>query len=145
MKKVKILYALAKLFGLRNFAKEIISFMRQSFTISVKDNWLEYPDTKQVRIHPKVAFLEDSVYMFGGGNPKRDVITEVQKYSFSSDKWSVVASSPDDRQQFCVCAFKTRMYVIGGCFEDRDEFYYTIIPSCLEFDGSGWKELVGMK
>ena len=145
VKKVKILYALAKLFGLSKFAKEIVSFMRQSFTISVRDNWLEYPDTKQVRTHPVAAFFEDSVYVFGGGNRQRHVITEVQKYSFASDEWSVVASSPDDRRQFCVCAFKARMCVIGGSFEDHDEHHYTITASCLEFDGGDWKELAGMR
>ena len=146
LKNITSIYTLAKRFGLSKFAVEIVSFMRKCFTISVKDNWLEYPETKQFRLDPDVVFLKQFVYSFGGGNPDRDPIREVQKYSFACDKWSIVTSSPDDRRHFCVCAFESRAVVIGGCFYNYDnEFENT--ASCWEFDAvrNSWKELAEMK
>ena len=99
-----------------------------------------YPSMKIGRLSSRLIYLKGDIYVFGGKKINNNWIKYVDKYSLTSKKWSKVAKMPDDRKNFCVCAFMDKILVIGG---DKDE---VPINSCLQFDTSNysWKEVAKM-
>ena len=96
-----------------------------------------------VRRNSKAVCLKGEVYFFGGRNRRCTGEMSVEKYSPSSNKWSVVTHMFDKRRDFCVCSFMDNIYIIGGyCFQN-----YEVTNSCLQFDTKekSWKKIAKMK
>ena len=79
---------------------------------------------------------KSGVYVFGGFYDYHRTINQVEKYSFATNRWNVVADMYDNRHDFCACSFMDNIYVIGGLDGE-------VIDSCLEFNTKNheWKEV----
>ena len=66
----------------------------------------------QERCRLSTVCLKGAVYVFGGFY-KRAPLKSVDKYSFLSQTWSKVTDIPDDRQNFCACAFMDKVFLFG--------------------------------
>ena len=67
--------------------------------------------------------------MFGGWDNDYELVKSIEKYSPSTNKWTVVNKTFVNRFNFCACAFIDKIFILGG-------HYDKIVPtsSCLEFD-----------
>ena len=85
----------------------------------------------------EVVYAKGNLYFFGGFDNNQDLITSVDKYSFTSKTWCQVAQMYDDRKFFRACAFMEKVFVIGG---------EVLMNSCLQFDTSdcSWEEVARM-
>ena len=100
-----------------------------------------YPSMKTGRLSPKVVYLKGYIYVFGGWSFNDEWIKSIEKYSLTCNKWNKVADMKDGRQNFCVCAFMDKIFLIG------DNKARVRTNSCLQFDTSNysWKEVSKMK
>ena len=86
------------------------------------------PMIKERRL-AKAVCLKGDVYVFGGKNSNYNLpILSIDKYSHSTNAWSIVSYMIDARKYFCVCAFMDKIFIIGG------NIHRTIINSCLQLD-----------
>ena len=88
--------------------------------------------------------IKGEVYVIGGHGD--DVWwLGIEKYSLANGTWNKVSDIFDDRYDYCVCAFMSSLFMIGGCYLRRGG-RYTRISSCLEFDtrNFSWKEVAGL-
>ena len=97
------------------------------------------------RRYSKGVCLKGEVYVFSGYNDNFKQIKSVEKYSPSTaSAWNKVAYMYDDRENFCVCGFMDKIYVIGGYYDDRLG-YATDTCLVLETNNYGWKDVAAMK
>jgi N-acetylneuraminic acid mutarotase len=54
------------------------------------------------------------VYVTGGEDEDDDLLSSMEKYSPSSNTWSIVPSLPEQRSEHAAVAVGTAMYVLGG-------------------------------
>jgi N-acetylneuraminic acid mutarotase len=58
--------------------------------------------------------IAGEIYVTGGSDENRIIVSSVEKYSPSSDTWSAVVPLPDARAHHATIAVGSAMYVIGG-------------------------------
>ena len=98
---------------------------------------------KEGRKYSKAVCIKDEIYVFAGyicntltglvrglsiydGN--RKYITSVERYSLATNAWDKVSEMRDGREDYCICSFMDKVFVIGGRHSDL-----TPAGSCLEF------------
>ena len=88
--------------------------------------------------------LKGDVYVFGGLDHRFRPIMSVEKYSYSTNTWNIVAGMFDERKRFCACAFMKKIFIIGGCY--LEDGTHNVTNSCLQFNTkhNTWKEVSGM-
>ena len=93
---------------------------------------------KTGRLSPKVVYLKGDIYVFGGWSFNDEWIKSIEKYSLTCNKWNKVADMKDGRQNFCVCAFIDKIFIIGGIT------YGFKTDSCSQFDTSdcSWEKFL---
>ena len=96
-------------------------------------------------IHRAVC-LKGEVYVFGGLNNALNFVEPVEKYSPSTNKWTVMTIMADKRQYFCVCAFVDKIFILGGSYNFDASDVNSTTNSCLEFDtkNKNFREINGM-
>ena len=77
----------------------------------------------------QTIYCRGDIYVFGGYDNNKKIITPVEKYSFITNTWEHVGDWSDSREEFCACAFTDNILVIGGCYGTLDSF-----KSCLKFN-----------
>ena len=94
---------------------------------------------KKKRKCSKAVCVKGDVYLFGGDD-SFTLIMSVEKYSYSSNTWNIVADMYDDRDSFCACAFMDNIFIIGGIKTWNSK-------SNLQFNTkqNDWKEVAEMK
>ena len=72
----------------------------------------------------------------------------VEKYSPTTNTWTVVGNMFDERKYFCACAFMDKIYILGGKIFKNNR----TIKFCLQFNtrndnfsDKSWKEIARMK
>ena len=92
------------------------------------------------RQYSSAVCVKGEVYIFGGLDENHTWISSVEKYSPFTKTWNKVADIHDERSWYCVCAFMSKVFVIGGHKKS------TVTNSCLQFDTRdySWKEVAGM-
>jgi hypothetical protein len=58
--------------------------------------------------------IAGEIYVSGGSDETRNILSSVEKYSPSSDTWSAVVPLPDAREYHGTIAVESTMYVLGG-------------------------------
>ena len=101
------------------------------------------PPMIEQRLCSKAVCLKGDVYVFGGSIIGSYMKT-VEKYSHSTNSWTIVTDMFDDRKHFCVCAFMDKIIIIGGSFYGN--LILNVTDSCLVFDTKDkkWKEVARM-
>jgi N-acetylneuraminic acid mutarotase len=86
----------------------------------------------------------DQVYVTGGMDEERVSLSSIEKYSPSSDTWSVVSFLPEPRANHVAVGIGSAMYVLGG----RAGFDHTaqLTANVIKFDSSQgiWSEVAPM-
>ena len=97
------------------------------------------------RTYFEAVCLKGEVYILGGYDYADKLIHTVEKYSLSTNEWTVVTNIFDDRESFCCCAFVDEIFILGG-FSYTDDDGYISNKSCLKFDtrDKNWKEISAM-
>ena len=85
---------------------------------------------KDCRENHKSVYCRGELYVFGGWVSKNDIVKpgdrvniqvkSIEKYSILTNIWEYVDEMFDDRDDFSVCAFMDRIYILDG-------FYYVDI------------------
>ena len=75
--------------------------------------------------------LKGEVYAFGGCKKSGNAMISVEKYSPSSNTWSVVAHMFNKREYFCACAFMDKIFIMAGACDKRS---INATSSCFHFD-----------
>ena len=82
--------------------------------------------------------VRGEVYVLGGWQHDRNKwVASVEKYSSSSKKWIKVSEVPDNRANYCACAYNGKIFVFGGTIGGFNNF----ARSSLQFDpiDCSWK------
>ena len=92
------------------------------------------------RCFSKAACINSEVYVFGGCESKRELLS-VENYSLLTNAWTKVSETKCTRG-FSVCAFTDKVYVIGGFEHDENEVP-GVTGFCYEFNTTNnkWKTL----
>ena len=100
----------------------------------------DFPPMTQRRCHAKAVCVDGEIYVFGGCESYREVLT-VEKYSLLTKTWNKV-SETKCILGFSVCAFTDKVYVIGG-MERGGSRRWNVTGFCNEFDTTNnkWKML----
>ena len=87
--------------------------------------------------------LKGEVYVFGGWDEKENLTMSVKKYSLSTHTWKQLANMYDNRDEFCVCTFMDKIFIIGGTKSRTGGWYRVSVNSCLQFNtkANTWKEV----
>ena len=102
------------------------------------------PSMLQGHFCSKAVCVKSDVYVFGGRNENFKCITSVERYSRLANTWNKVGEMPDERVNYCVCAFTDKIFILGGfcgsvCYDNSTN-------SCLEFNTKdhAWKQVARM-
>ena len=102
---------------------------------------------KEERLMFKTVCLKGQVYVFGGKTCAYMLrnAKNIEKYSPSTNEWTVVTNLFDERENFCTCSFIDKILVFGGSYYNYNEGHL-ITLSCSEFNtnDNSFKELSGM-
>ena len=93
----------------------------------------------------EAVYLKGDVYVFGGRNKASNFVKSVEKYSPSTNEWTVVTNMIDERLYLCACAFINKIFILGGYFYNNHGGFSTN-SSCLEFNTKcdNFKEITRM-
>ena len=93
----------------------------------------------------EAVYLKGDVYVFGGRNKASNFVKSVEKYSPSTNEWTVVTNMIDERLYLCACAFISKIFILGGYFYNNHGGFSTN-SSCLEFNTKcdNFKEITRM-
>ena len=76
------------------------------------------PKMKEGRSMFGVVCVDRELFVFGGKGADESDLLSVERFSRGDEKWEKVGEMPDDRMDFCACAFMGDVYVVGG-FQKR--------------------------
>ena len=65
------------------------------------------------RLASKAVCLKGEVFVFGGSNDEGRP-RSVEKYSPVFKKWVKIRDIPDERKDFCACAFLDKIFLVGA-------------------------------
>lgn len=97
------------------------------------NSWESYPDLKTGRYHLGAEALNGYIYAFGGiGDSEGEInsqLRSVERFSLDSRQWSSVKPLPSARAAMASCAWREKIYCIGGETADdvhtRDVFSFS--------------------
>ena len=97
------------------------------------------------RLWSAAVFLKGQVYLLSGRHSeRRNVVYAVDKYSPSVDggRWEKVADMPDNRLLFCACAYRDKIFVMGGIVVGGGREYGAEGKRCYQLDTEDctWRE-----
>ena len=98
---------------------------------------------KKDRRFAEAVFLLGNVYVFRGCYYNGNTLKSIEKYSVLRNRWYKVTDMYDGRNDYCICSFMDKIYIIGGRYKRFN------LDSALEFDpgctnNNKWKELASM-
>ena len=115
--------------GMHHKLKSILSSM-QKVSVSNLNCVKKLASMKYRRGKHELVYCRGELYVFGGWVSKNDIVKpgdrvnirvkSIEKYSILTNIWDYVDEMFDDRDDFSVCAFMDRIYILGG-------FYYVDI------------------
>ena len=90
--------------------------------------------------------LKGEIYVFGGCNSGNKFVKSVEKYTPSTNEWTVLTVMLDERRNFCACSFIDKVFIFGGFYTSNNEDLFLTTNSCLEFNTkhNNFKEACGM-
>ena len=92
------------------------------------------------RFGHKTVYCKGELYTIGGYDENSSVVLTVEKYSFTANKWKIITKLPNGHRRYCVNAFMSRIYILGG--SDG----YSPLPVCMSYDvkSNKWNDILNM-
>ena len=89
----------------------------------------------------QTLYCRGNIYVFGGYDNNRKLITAVEKYSLNTNTWEHVGDMSNARHSFCALAFMDNILIVGGQYRS-----FVSLNSCLKFDtiGKNWNDVARM-
>ena len=125
------------------FEEDCCIDMANSFNRSQKYNSNKIkliPTLNRKRYSSHAVCIKGELYLFGGFDDCRNLVTAIRKYSFDTKTWFKVAEMADDRIDYSACAFTDSIFVFGGV-KKGDGNAWNALNTCLQFGTTNkkWK------
>ena len=77
------------------------------------------------RLACRAVCLKGVVYVFCGYDRSMRLVSSIEKYTIATNTWTKATDMVDDRQNYSVCAFMDKIFIVGGCYRNG-----TVVSNC---------------
>ena len=88
-----------------------------------------FPSMLEARYDSRNAVINSDIVVVGGYNEANKCLYSVEIFETNKNSWFYKTELSDKRKQFCFCAFKQNLYILGG-----NSYNGLILKSCFVYN-----------